>query len=107
MIKAIIYVPLADLTRSAIACIQYAAAAGYHVAGIVVDRWDDAQSMAFGGRGLAEVVVVAERSQIPRDRVPRIEVVEEQATPETPPPTPAEHDGPSTPPGRRRPKPVA
>lgn len=73
--RAIIYVPHDDMEQCAILCLEYAAQAGYDVQGVVVGRWRDAQSMALDGA--AEVVIVAERSQLPPDRAPRIEVVAE------------------------------
>lgn len=73
--RAIIYVPSDDMEHCAILCLEYAAQNGYLVEGVVVGRWHDAQSMVLGGA--AEVVIVADRSQLPPHRTPRIEVVAE------------------------------
>lgn len=105
-IGAVIYIPSADLKLAAVACLEYVAACGYQMAGIVVGRWNDAQSLALDGT--VDVVVVAERSHLPPDRVPRIEVVAEQRQEGGAPPSrdsdPDDDAGPPTPPRRRRPR---
>lgn len=100
-IGAVIYIPSADLKVAAVACLEYVAACGYQMAGIVVGRWNDAHALALNGT--VDVVVVAERSHLPPDRVPRIEVVAEQD-----PPGADDDDDEEGPPSpmRRRPRPI-
>lgn len=93
--RAIIYVPHDDdIEQSTLACLEYAAARGYQVEGVIVGRWHDALE------GTADVVVVA-RPEHARDATPRIEVVEDQRRKGAP----RVESGPP-PPGRRRPKPI-
>ena len=61
-----------DLDR----CTQYCAAVGYDVVAVVTDRWTEV--IRYLRAGFAEVVVIADRSRLPSDRTPRIEVVAEQ-----------------------------
>lgn len=107
--RAIIYVPHDHMEHCTILCLEYAQQAGYVVEGIVVDRWEDAQSMALAG--VADIVIVAERSQLPPDRAPRIEVVAEHTKDDHN--HDRDHDrhdeddeGPPTSPRRRRPRPI-
>ncbi len=100
--RAIIYVPSDDMEHCAILCLEYAQQAGYLVEGVVVGRWRDAQSMALSG--VAEVVIVADRSQLPPDRTPRIEAVSEHLHDHDH--DDEDDDGPPTSPRRRRPKPI-
>lgn len=47
-------------------------------AGVIVGRWPAVVAMV--ERGLAQVVLVAERAHLPPDRVPRVVSVEEEKT---------------------------
>lgn len=98
--RAIIYVPDDDMERCTILCLEYAQRVGYLVVGVVVGRWNDAQSMVLAG--VADLVIVADRAQLPPDRTPRIEVVDEHARPDQS----QDGEGPPTSPRRRRPKPI-
>lgn len=95
--KAIIYVPHDDIEQSTLACLEYAAACGYEVEGVVVGRWLDALAAT------ADVIVVA-RPEHARDAVPHIEIVEEEDRRRKGTVHSAESGPP--PPGRRRPKPI-
>lgn len=97
--KAVIYAPTECLEEAATTCLEHGQAAGYDIEGICL-RWDDAQAMAL--RGVVQVIIVADRSHLPPDRVPRIEIPGEMPRPEP------EHDeGPAHPsPMRRRPRPI-
>lgn len=97
--RAIIYVPSEEMEHCAIVCLEYAQRAGYVVEGVVVGRWRDAQLMVLGGA--ADVVIVADRAQLPPDRTPRIEVVDESTQPDR-----DDEEGPPTSPRRRRPRPL-
>lgn len=62
-------------------CLDYCTRLGYEVAAVVEQRaggrWEDVYTMVVTD-GRAEVVVVASRDQLPRDRVPRIEAVADE-----------------------------
>lgn len=98
--RAIVYVPDDDMERCTILCLEYAQRVGYLVVGVVVGRWNDAQSMVLAG--VADLVIVADRAQLPPDRTPRIEVVDEHDQPDQS----QDGEGPPTSPRRRRPKPI-
>jgi hypothetical protein len=78
-LQAVILVPAKETARWAKQCLDYCAAAGYHVAGVVLDNqggWTAVTDMV--QHGLAQVIVVARSEHLPRYRVPRIEVVASQ-----------------------------
>ena len=72
---AVVFVPAkvtdpVDFAAVAAPCLERVEACGYVFVGIV-RKWDDAQRMIDDGR--AHVVIVADTTQIPRDRRPRVE----------------------------------
>ncbi len=78
---ALIYVTAANLNRYTDRCADYCNRLGLHLAAVVVDdlgggRWPEAAQMLIDGR--AQVVVVADRDELPQDRTPRVDVVAEQ-----------------------------
>lgn len=94
-LTAVIFVPGGDRGEAALTCLQHVQAHGYHLEGIVVGRWADVQRMR--EEGIVQVIVIADPSHVPADRIPRIEVAGERPSPR--PPT----EGPP-PLRRRRPK---
>lgn len=84
---AVVHVP-ADITDpaefAAIAapCLERVEACGYVFVG-VVRSWDDARAMIDAGR--AHVVIVASMGQLPRDRRPRVETVNDPIVPRAEP----------------------
>lgn len=79
MKNAIVFVDPEHLLPNASICIEYALAMGYHVIGVVRGDWDEVIRM--NRSGTAEVVVVAEQDDLPRDRTPRVEVVAHMPAP--------------------------
>jgi hypothetical protein len=72
---AVVFVPThftdpAEFAACAAPCLERVEACGYVFVGIV-RTWDDALQMVYGGR--ADVVIVADLGQLPRNRRPRIE----------------------------------
>lgn len=67
--------------RLASCCADYCTRVGYEVVAVVAaetgGRWDDVARMVLTD-GRAEVVVVASRDHLPRDRTPRIEAVADE-----------------------------
>lgn len=99
-INAVVYIPSADLDDAAARCLEHGKTCGYHIEGLIIGRWDDAQAMAI--EGVVQVVIVADRSHLPPGRVPRIEVAGE-----TPGTMCRDTEGPPSPsPMRRRPRPL-
>lgn len=93
-LTAVIFVPADDRGEAALKCLQHVQVRDYHLEGIVVGRWEDVQRMR--EEGVVQVIVVADASHVPPDRVPRIEVAGER-------PPPPDTEGPP-PASRRRPK---
>lgn len=79
MTRAVVFVDPEHLLPNASRCIEYALAMGYHVVGVVRGNWDEVIKM--NRSGAAEVVVVAEQDDLPRDRTPRVEVVAHMPAP--------------------------
>lgn len=80
-LRSIIYVrDTADRARWEHAAVDFCEQQHYAVIGLVIgmkddDRWDDVMGLLLSGA--AELVVVAERDQLPPNRTPRIEIVAE------------------------------
>lgn len=78
--KYVIFVPDDGASRAEAMneCLEYAANEhpDWDAAGIIIGRWSDAIAMT--RKGLAEVILVAERAHLPPDRVPRVVSVEEE-----------------------------
>ena len=74
--RAVIFMPSAADVAGAHACMRFAEARGYRLEGLVAGRWQDVAEMM--AERLVEVVLVAHRYQLPPDRTPRIEVVDEE-----------------------------
>lgn len=75
MPDAILFVPSSDFRRWLDLCGEYAARHGYTVIAVISD-WDDVQSLA---REHSAVVIAGHRDHLPADRLPRIELVTEEA----------------------------
>lgn len=78
---AIIYVTAANLTRYADRCADYCDRRGLTLVAVIVDdldggRWPEAARMLMDGA--ADVLVVADRDELPADRTPRLDVVAEE-----------------------------
>lgn len=83
LIRAIIYVGLgADVLRTEAACLEYCERHGYEVTALVRGGLDSWSNGVFGmlRAGEADVIVVYTRSDLPTDRLPRLEVVVEEAS---------------------------
>ena len=81
-LRAVIWVAAGDdWERHAGRCADYCERVGYEVVGVVAEatggRWDDIVHMVLTDER-AEVVVVADRGHLPRDRTPRIEAVADE-----------------------------
>lgn len=81
MPTALIYVTAANLDRYTDRCAEYCNRLGLTLAAVVVDeldgkRWPEAMQMLMDGT--VQVVVVADRDELPADRTPRVDVVAEQ-----------------------------
>lgn len=86
---AIIFVPAAHLATYASQCLDYCAARGYQVAGVVHGDWAAAAGMLINRA--AGIIVVARPDHLDPDREPRIEVAgPDGAAPAAPP----RNDGP-------------
>lgn len=81
---AIIFIPAAHIAAYAGQCLDYCAARGYQVAGIVHGDWAAAAGMLMGRA--AGVMVVARPDHLDPDREPRVEVVDKDGTPPAGPP---------------------
>jgi len=95
--RYLIYIPRGDAAAQALAdCLDYAEREhpDWISAGVVVGRWQAVVSMLLEGE--ADLVLVAERTHLPPDRIPRVVAVAEELTP------PAPRD--SRRPGGRRPR---
>lgn len=82
--RYLIYIPLGEAGAAALAeCLAYAEQAHpeWDFAGVVAGSWQAAFGMLANGD--ADVVLVAQRADLPADRLPRIVAVEEElaATP--------------------------
>lgn len=78
-IRYLIYVPAGDEGPVALAeCLAYAERdhPEWDSCGVIVGAWQAVISMLV--RGLADIVVIAQRSHLPADRLPRIVAVEEE-----------------------------
>jgi hypothetical protein len=94
----VVYIPAADAEQALAECLEYAGREHpeWGLAGVVTGDW--AAVVAMLGGGQAEVVVIAQRSHLPVDRIPRVIAVEEQLSA----PVPAARD--SRRPAGRRPR---
>jgi hypothetical protein len=84
--RAIIYVPASERDRWEAACLEYCAARGYLVVGLVEDdgsgeRWAAVTQALMAGT--ADVAIVARDWHPPARRVPRVEVAEPEVAPDT------------------------
>lgn len=78
MVNAVIYVPPSnDSERWLAVCGAYCARHRYQIVAVATD-WDDVVTLL--RRDEAAVAVVANRSQLPADRTPRLEIIAEAAT---------------------------
>lgn len=78
---AVIYVTAPNINKYTDRCAEYITRLGYNVAAVVVDeldggRWHEAIDMLITGE--AQILVVAERDELPTDRTPRVDVVAEE-----------------------------
>ncbi|GIJ10710.1 hypothetical protein ACFFMR_18770 [Micromonospora andamanensis] len=78
---ALIYVTAANLDRYTDRCAEYCNRLGLHLTAVVVDdldggRWPEVAQMLMDGT--VQVVVVADRDELPTERTPRVDVVAEQ-----------------------------
>jgi hypothetical protein len=86
MTQAILFIPH-DAQRWLETCLEYCARHGYEVIAIA-STWADADLMAHERDA---VVVAGQRDHLPSDRLPRLEVVLEEASlPDPPPPAPTQ-----------------
>ncbi|TCB97604.1 hypothetical protein E0H26_11850 [Micromonospora zingiberis] len=81
MQTALIYVTAENLDRYTDRCAEYCNRLGLRLAAVVVDeldggRWPEVAQMLMDGT--VQVVVVADRDELPPDRTPRVDVVAEQ-----------------------------
>lgn len=81
-LRAVIWVAASeDWERHAARCADYCQRLGYEVIAVVAEaaggKWDDVDQIVLTD-GRAEVVVVSDRDQPPRNRTPRIEVVADE-----------------------------
>lgn len=81
MTNALIYVTAANLDRYTDRCADYCNRLGLRLTAVVVDeldggRWPEVVRMLTDGT--VQVVVVADRDELPADRTPRVDVVAEQ-----------------------------
>lgn len=79
-LRAVIWVAVdPEWERHAARCVEYCTRMGYELVGVVsagaAGQWASIDRMLTEGR--AEIVVAAQRDQLPPDRTPRIEVVAE------------------------------
>jgi hypothetical protein len=83
-LRALIYIPGGEqMTRWQRICGQHVEARGYRLVSIVIDdaggaKWPNVLTLVRAGQ--ADVIVVARRDQLPKDRLPRIEVATEEPT---------------------------
>lgn len=83
MTVAVIFVPAAaHLATYASNCLDYCAARGYEVAGVVTADWAAAAAMVLSNK--AAVLVVSSAEHLDPNREPRVEVVAEHTAPATP-----------------------
>lgn len=78
---ALIYVRASNLNRYTDRCAEYCNRLGLRVSAVIVDeldggRWPEAAQMLRDGA--VQVLVVADRDELPADRTPRVDVVSEQ-----------------------------
>lgn len=73
MTSAVVFVISKYLENDANQCLDYCAARGYEIAGLVRDDWDAALNVIRAG--LATVVVVAAAERLDASCTPRMEVV--------------------------------
>jgi hypothetical protein len=83
-LRAVIYLQAGEqMARWQRICGTHVEARGYELVSIVIDgadgaKWPDVLTLLRGDR--ADVIVVARRDQLPKDRLPRIEVATEEPT---------------------------
>jgi hypothetical protein len=78
--RYVIYVPVDERTTAMAECLEYVTREhpDWKSAGVIVGRWTAVVAMV--ERGLAEIILVAQRSHLPPDRIPRVVAVEEELT---------------------------
>jgi sugar phosphate isomerase/epimerase len=91
VVTAIVFIPKAHLAAYTGACLEYCAARGYEVAGIVSSTWLATLAIRLGGN--ADVIVVARPDHIDPAQELRVEVATtiDGATSPAPRPRNAEH----------------
>jgi hypothetical protein len=72
---AVVFVPAAHIAPYAKQCLDYCAARGYDIAGVVRDDWTAAVAMM--ANHSASVIVVARREHLDPHREPRLEILAE------------------------------
>lgn len=82
MTRAIIFTSATDYARSVDLCIEYIRRHRYEMKGLVRD-WNSAIRMM--GNGEVSVAIVADPSELPPDRKPRVEFVSHPPQPQTKP----------------------
>lgn len=78
---AAIYVKAENVDKYTERCADYIQRIGYELTTVVVDdrdggRWPEAATLLI--EGTVEVLVIAERDEVPSDRTPRLDVVSEE-----------------------------
>lgn len=85
-LHAVIYLPVGeDLRRWQTRCLAHIERNRYELVSLVIDgeggrRWEAVKALVFTGQ--ADIVVLADRRHLPPDRLPRIEIAGEEATPD-------------------------
>lgn len=74
--QAIVFVLSKNLMPNAHICYQYCLTFGYHAIGLVRDDWTAAWE--YITRGEADLIVVADETDMEPDRTPRVEIVAHQ-----------------------------
>lgn len=78
MTTAVVFVPATAIVPFAKQCLDYCAARGYEIAGVIRGDWAAVARMLI--TGAASIVVVARREHLDPDREPRVEVLAEVAS---------------------------
>lgn len=96
-VRYLIFVPDGDAGEALAECLEYAQREHpeWTSGGVIVGHWTAVVTML--SQGLADVVLIAQRSHLPRDRFPRVVSVEEELAGTLPAPRDSRR------PGRRRP----
>lgn len=76
--RYVIFTPVEERTEDLAECLEYVNRQHpeWESSGVVVGAWSAAVAMVT--RGLAEIILVAQRSHLPPDRLPRVVSVEEE-----------------------------